>query len=103
MPHGLPFSRRCPDLARSALRGGPRRNFQSFSTLNFLAELSWHISEKGEHLVRHYGWYSHRQRGIQAKRQKLEGSEAATVPIDRLAVTAEQPIDADPRFGSVST
>jgi len=59
--------RRFPGAASGDLHGGPRRNFQVFSALDFLAELTQHIPEKGEHLVRYYGSYSHRQRGIQAK------------------------------------
>jgi len=42
------------------------RNFQVFDALDFLAELTQHIPEKGEHLARYYGWYSHRSRGARA-------------------------------------
>ena len=48
--------RRFPGPASADLRGGPRRNFQVFSSLDFLAEVTQHIPEKGEHLVRYYGW-----------------------------------------------
>jgi hypothetical protein len=58
--------RRFPGAASADLRGGPRRNFQVFSALDFLAEVTEHITDKGEHLVRYYGWYSHRQRGLRA-------------------------------------
>ena len=34
------------------------RNFQVFDALDFLAELTQHIPDKGEHLVRYFGWYS---------------------------------------------
>jgi len=77
--------RRFPGPASADLRGGPRRNFQVFSALDFLAELTQHIPEKGEHLVRYYGWYSHRQRGIRAKLRKIEEPESQHVPIDRSA------------------
>ena len=43
------------------------RNFQVFDSLDFLAELTQHIPDKGEHLVRYFGWYSYRRRGIRAK------------------------------------
>ncbi len=62
--------RRFPGPASADLRGGPRRNFQVFGALDFLAELTQHIPNKGEHLVRYYGYYSHRQRGIRAKLQE---------------------------------
>ncbi len=58
--------RRFPGPASADLRGGPKRNFQVFSALDFLAELTQHVPDKGEHLVRYYGWYSHRSRGIRA-------------------------------------
>jgi hypothetical protein len=124
--------RRFPGPASADLRGGPRRNFQVFSALDFLAELTQHIPEKGEHLVRYYGWYSHRQRGIRAKRsgsgsfsdrqsaepQKTghigqntcptpsardEESKSQDVPIDRSALVAEQSVGGRPRAGSLST
>ena len=43
------------------LCGGPERNFQIFTPLGFLAEVTQHIPNKGEHLDRCYGWYSYRQ------------------------------------------
>ncbi len=59
--------RRFPGPASSNLGGGPKRTFQVFSALDFLAEVTQHIPERGEHLVRYYGWYSHRHRGIRKK------------------------------------
>ena len=94
--------RRFPGPASADLRGGPRRNFQIFHPLDFLAELTEHISEKGEPLIRYFGWYSHRKRGIRAK------SESATPTsdkphIDRSALDAEKSARGRPRAGSVST
>ena len=42
--------RRFPGPASGDLKGGPRRNFQVFSALDFLAEVTQHIPDKGEHL-----------------------------------------------------
>ena len=61
---------------RSMVGGGPSRNFQVFSALDFLAELTQHIPEKNEHVIRYYGWYSHRRRGMRAK---LERATTATL------------------------
>ena len=72
--------RRFPGAASADLRGGPRRNFQVFSALDFLAEVTQHIPEKGEHLVRYYGWYSHRQRGIRAKNRKATSPNRKPFP-----------------------
>jgi hypothetical protein len=56
--------RRFPPAASGDLCGGPRRNFQVFDAFDFLAELTQHIPNKGEHLVRYYGCYSHRRLGM---------------------------------------
>ena len=91
--------RRFPGPANADLRSGPKRNFQVFSVLDFLAEVTQHIPEKGEHLVRYYGWYSHRHRGIRAK----AGSAGDDPPIDRSALDAQKSAADRPRAGSIST
>ena len=70
--------RRFPTPASPDLAGVTSRNFQVFDAVDFLAELTQHIPDKGEHLVRYFGWYSYRRRGMRAK-------EASTgeVKIDR--------------------
>jgi ribosomal protein S27E len=77
--------RRFPGPASADLRSGPKRNFQIFSALDFLAEVTQHIPDKGEHLVRYYGWYSHRQRGLRAKAAANENP-----PLDRSAIQAQR-------------
>ena len=76
---------------------------RSFPENNSSAELTQHIPEKGEHLVRYYGWYSHRQRGIQAKLRQAEEPVSQHVPIDRSALHAEKSASGRPRAGSLST
>jgi hypothetical protein len=49
-----------------------KRNFEVFSAIDWLAALTAHIPNAGEHLVRYYGWYSNVSRG---KRRKAEGEE----------------------------
>ncbi len=96
--------RRFPGPASADLRSGPKRNFQVFSALDFLAEVTQHIPNKGEHLVRGHrpkvgrGWYSHRQRGIRDKLRQAGQTQRPT--IDRAALDAQKP---GPRPGSVST
>jgi len=48
---------------------GPKRNFQIFDPLDFLAEVTQHIPDMGEHLIRYYGWYSNKKRGQRAQAQ----------------------------------
>lgn len=59
---------------------GPNRNFQVYDPLTFLAAVTSHIPNRGEHLVRYYSWYSSVQRG---KRRKLGLEEPADItPIE---------------------
>jgi hypothetical protein len=58
---------RFPHPARPDLLGGVARNFQVFDPLDFIAELSQHVPEPNKHLVRYFGWYSHKTRGRRAK------------------------------------
>jgi len=51
------------------LLAGPKRNFQVFDPLDFLAEVTQHIPDPGDHLARYYGWYSNKSRGLRAKSQ----------------------------------
>ena len=55
---GIPQARQ-----RRSLQGGINRNYQVFEPLDFLAELTQHIPNKGEHLIRYYGCYSNKARG----------------------------------------
>ncbi len=71
-----PECRPFPKPASRDLFGGVPRNFQVFDALDFLAEVTQHIPDKGEHLVRYYGWYSHRHRGLRAAQ---DGSDGVTV------------------------
>ena len=54
---------RFPEPASEDLFGGTARNFQVFGPLAFLAELTQHIPNQGEQLVRYYGHYSNKARG----------------------------------------
>ena len=49
------------------LSAGPRRNYQLLSPLEFLAEFTQHIPPQGAHLIRYYGWYSNKARGLRKK------------------------------------
>ena len=56
-----------PDPQGDGLTTGPKRNFQILSPLDFLAEFTQHIPSKGMHLIRYYGWYSNKARGLRQK------------------------------------
>ena len=56
-----------PLLAGDGMKAGAKRNYQVLSPLDFLAEFTQHIPPKGSHLVRYYGWYSNKSRGLRLK------------------------------------
>jgi hypothetical protein len=73
-----------PRLSRPAGRRnrlGPKRNFQIFSPLGFLAEFTQHIPPKGAHLIRYYGFYSNKSRGMR-KKAAAEQAEQGAKPSD---------------------
>jgi hypothetical protein len=53
--------------AEQALRAGPARNFQVFEPLAFIAEVTQHVPNAGQHLIHYYGWYSNKSRGLRAR------------------------------------
>ncbi len=62
--------RRFPRPASPDLFGGSpgvARNFQVFDALDFIAEITQHIPDTRKHLVRYFGFYSNKSRGMRAK------------------------------------
>jgi hypothetical protein len=64
------------------LKAGVSRNFQIFDPLDFLAEVTQHIPNTGEHTIRYYGFYSNKSRGIRAKTTVKNIEAAADVEED---------------------
>jgi len=71
---------RFPEAASDDLLPGPKRNFQIFDPLDFLAEVTQHIPDMGEHLIRYYGWYSNKKRGQRAQAQPPPPEGSAVPP-----------------------
>ena len=68
----------CRRFPRGAeLFGGVSRNFQVFDPLDFLAELTQHVPDPWEHLVRYYGYYSNKSRGLRAKKRAKSRADGA--------------------------
>ena len=63
-----------PDPNGDGILSGPKRNSQILSPLDFMAEFTQHIPVKGSHLIRYYGWYSNKTRGM---RKKAEAESSA--------------------------
>lgn len=73
-----------PDPKGDGRRAGVPRNFQILSPLDFLAEFTQHrpslrsgARPKGSHLIRYYGWYSNKSRGVR-KKTEAEASAASS-------------------------
>jgi hypothetical protein len=62
----IPF----PKTGDKDLSSGMRRNYEIYDPFDFLAEITQHIPNKGEHQVRYYGWYSNKKRGMAEKTKK---------------------------------
>jgi hypothetical protein len=78
---------RFPEPGDGELLAGPSRNFQVFDPLDFLAEVTQHIPDPGEHLIRHYGWYSNKTRGQRARRQPAASTPPHCPPTRAAAST----------------
>ena len=79
---------RFPEAASDDLLAGPKRNFQVFDPLDFLApcpavaserrgKVTQHIPDAGEHLIRYHGFYSNKSRGLRTKGQAQAAPSAA--------------------------
>ena len=66
-----------PKPGNPHLDAGVSRNFEIFDPLQFLAEFTQHIPNKGEHTVHHYGFYSNKNRGLR-KKQPCENKECSS-------------------------
>jgi len=59
-------------LYRSKMKPGAKKNFAVFAVLDWIATLTAHIPNKGEQLVRYYGYYSNVSRGKRRKEKPKE-------------------------------
>jgi hypothetical protein len=55
-------------LYRSKMNPVLKKNFAVFPVLDWIATLTTHIPNKGEQLVRYYGYYSNVSRGKEKRR-----------------------------------
>ena len=74
-----------PEPQADNLEAGAKRNFQILSPLDFLAEFTQHIPPKGSHIIRYYGWYSNKSRGIRKKAEEAaetlsQGNACVSLP-----------------------
>jgi hypothetical protein len=59
-------------IYRSRLNAKINRNFEVFTATDFLAAITQHIPDKGAQMVRYYGWYSNKMRGVRHRGLALD-------------------------------
>ena len=64
-------------IYRSRMNLRIHRNFEVFTPTDFLANITQHIPDKGPQMVRYYGWYSNKMRGV---RRRVAGASAPIQP-----------------------
>ena len=58
--------------------------------LDFLAEITQHVPNTGEHTIRYYGWYSNKSRGMRAKLAGMgEAAGAKNIPFNMAGCNEE--------------
>jgi hypothetical protein len=61
--------------------GNNKKNFEVYKAEEFIAAISQHIPEKSFQMVRYYGWYSNKSRGMRRKQGiQRPGDEPVAVP-----------------------
>ncbi len=59
-------------MPRSKMTSGKnKKNFQVYTAAEFIAAITQHIPEKSFQMVRYYGWYSNKSRGLRKKQGNL--------------------------------
>jgi hypothetical protein len=64
-------------LYRSRMNKKQGGNFAALSPTDFIAAITQHIPDKGFQLVRYYGWYSNKARGVRAKTGAAQAEDSA--------------------------
>ena len=70
-------------IYRSKMHRVLKRNFEVFPVLDWIAAVTAHIPNKGEHMLRYYGWFSNVNRGRRknAEEQAQHAAPAGAVEI----------------------
>jgi len=68
-------------IYRCKMKPGMKQNFQIFNPLEWLAAVTSHIPDKGEHMVIYYGWYSNRSRGERKKTEEDSSTPKVIEPV----------------------
>jgi hypothetical protein len=88
-------------LYRSKMSAKTHRNFELFEPTDFIAAITQHIPDKGVQMVRYYGWYSNKSRGMRAKKNRtgavmLMGPEERRIPSKKWRELIKKVWEVDP-------
>lgn len=78
----VPVSETTRGIAQVVYTGKNSRIQERFTALDWLARLVTHIPNKGEQLVRYYGYYSNKARGVRKKTEDLGTSTPVSCLIE---------------------
>jgi len=68
-------------IYHSKMNHGKNKNFEVYKAEEFIAAITQHIPEKSFQMVRYYGWYSNKKRGMRLKQGiHRPGDESLTGP-----------------------
>jgi len=90
----MEFDAPCPTregrgTARVIYHGKPnprhRQAHEEFDPVDFIAAITQHIPDHGAQMVRYYGWYSNKSRGLRARKAQ-ETASAALPPVGQVLI-----------------
>jgi hypothetical protein len=84
-------------IYRSRLNAKINRNFEVLTPTDFLAAITLHIPDKGVQMVRYYGWYSNKMRGVRQRGLPPE------LVVRRPGVSPPTPANPPPNTGAISS
>ena len=68
-------------------QGKSKKNFQIYTAEEFIAAITQHIPEKSFQMVRYYGWYSNKSRGLREKQGiATTGDDSQEKPEDHVEI-----------------
>ena len=77
-------------IYRSKMNPKHQRNFEVFTPTDFIAAITQHIPDKGFQLVRYYGWYSNKSRGLRDKREAILEAQIRPAGLEIIDVSEVQ-------------
>ncbi len=64
--------------------GKNKKNFEVYTAEEFIAAITHHIPEKSFQMVRYYGWYSNKSRGMRLKQGILRPGMSLWINLKRM-------------------